>query len=126
MDFAFQAPKYDSYSAGLFSLYRAVAARYGIGEPDFASEVVWHGWDWGGSRQTSMYDRSLLEQGRAAERAGRFDEAAALYWKPVLFAERVQGQDRSDGMLLNWNLADVQKNSYDKLRPLLDENGPQR
>ncbi len=123
MDFAFQAPKYDSYSAGLFSLYRAVAARYGINEPEFASEVIRHNWDWDGSRQATMYDRWLLQQGGAAERAGRLDEAASLYWKPVLFAERVQGQDRRDGMLLNWNLANVQENSYDKLQPLLEKMG---
>jgi hypothetical protein len=123
MDFAFQAPKYDSYSAGLFSLYRTLAARYDIGEPEFALEVLWHSWDWGWNRDANIYDGWLLKQGDAAERAGRLDDAAAFYWKPVLFAERVQGQDRIEGILLNWNLANVQKESYGKLQPLLTKMG---
>jgi len=120
MDFAFKAPKYDSYARKTFDLYRAVADRYEIRAPEFASELMWRTWAWGDG-QAGIYDGWLLEQGEAAERAGKLDEAAALYWKPALFAEQVLSQDQTERGF--WGVTDVERQSFRKLQPLLVKIG---
>jgi hypothetical protein len=120
MDFAFTAPKYDSYARRTFDLYRAVADRYEIRAPEFASEVMWRTWVWGDG-QAHIYDGWLLEQGEAAERAGKLDEAAALYRKPALFAEQVLSQDQTERGF--WGVTDVERQSFRKLQPLLVKMG---
>jgi hypothetical protein len=120
MEFAFKAPKYDSYAARMFDLYRAVADRYGIRSPEFASEVMWRTWVWGDG-QARIYEGWLLEQGEAAERAGKLDEAAALYRESALFAEQVLSQDQTERSF--WGVTDVERQSFRRLQPLLVKMG---
>ena len=121
MDVAFKEPKYDGYAAKTFNLYRAVADRYGIREPGLTFEVLLRTLDWGSSKQAHIYGRWLLEQGEAAERAGKLDVAAALYRKPSLFAEQVLSQDRTEQG--RWGVMNFQRQSFVKLQPLLVKMG---
>jgi hypothetical protein len=121
MDFAFKAPKYDSYAPRAFDLCRAVAARYDIREPELTLEVMFRSWLWESREQTRIYDGWLLEQGGAAERAGKLETASEFYWRPVIFAEQVVSQDLNENA--NWALTYVERDSFQKLEPLLIKMG---
>jgi hypothetical protein len=117
MDSAFKAPKYDSYAPKAFDLCRAVAARYDTHEPELTLQVMFRTWLWESRGQTRIYDGWLLEQGEAAERAGNLEAASAFYWRPAIFAEQVVSQDRDENE--NWALTYVERDSFQKLEPLL-------
>jgi hypothetical protein len=121
MDFAFKAPKYDGYAAKTFDLYRAVAARYDVRKPELTLEAMLQSWLWEPRGQTRIYDGWLLEQGEAAERAGHLEAASAFYWKPAIFAEQVVNQDRNENA--NTALTYVERDSFEKLQPLLAKMG---
>jgi hypothetical protein len=120
MDFAFAAPKYDSYSRKAFDLYRSVSQRYGINQPELAAWFVI-----GVALPQPGIDSTVyFERGEEAERSGQFETAASLYWKPVLFAEQVLSQDHSnENGWGNYRLISTQREAFEKLEPLLLKMG---
>src|SRR6185437_3242934 len=121
MNYAFQAPKFDSYQAQAFELYRSAARRYDLADyPELGVRMLRNA-GFGPGSSVGMYSDWLLTQGESAEKAGKLDQAADLYWEPVLFAQRVLQQDGSD--TANWWLLNAERTSFQKLRPLLLKMG---
>lgn len=122
MAYAFQAPKFDSYQAQAFDLYRSAARRYNLADyPELGVRMLRNVGEWGPGDQVGMYSDWLLTEGESAEQAGKLDQASELYWKPVVFAERVLQQD--GGNASDWSLASAERASFQKLQPLLVKMG---
>jgi hypothetical protein len=121
MDSAFRAPKFDSYQAQEFALYRDVAYRYDIREAGLVLSIFWNSGEWQSHRQINLYNQLLWDTGDAALATGKFDDAAALYRKPLIFAEQVMGQDQTANA--PFELPFVERTSYQKLIPVLEKTG---
>ncbi len=120
MDSAFAATKYDTYYPRLFELYRTVSFRYAIKDRMVALGILQRLRLWGAA-DAGNYSELLFARGEAAEHAGNLSEAADLYWKPALFAERVRQQSTENWD--HWTVGDMQIKSYAKLQPLLARMG---
>lgn len=120
MDFAYLAPKFDSYNARALELYHAVSARYDINEPEFAASFLRQSAFLSGLRNAGV--DVYFEEAEEAERSGHLDAAASLYWKPVLFDEQVLSQDHSDDW---WVIQKVvtERDAFQRLEPLLVKMG---
>jgi hypothetical protein len=121
MDSAFRAPKFDSYQAREFALYRDIASRYDIRQPGLVLNILWHSGDWQSHKQIDLYNHLLWDNGDAALAKGKLDEAAALYRVPLIFAEQVLGQDQTANA--PFELPFVKRASYQKLIPVLEKTG---
>lgn len=121
MNSAFRAPKFDSYQAQEFALYRDIATRYDIREADFVLRIFWNSGEWQSQRQISLYNHLLWDNGDAALARGKLDDAAALYREPLIFAEQVLGQDQT--AIAPFELPFVKRTSYQKLIPVLEKMG---
>jgi hypothetical protein len=121
MNSAFRAPKFDSYQAQEFALYRDIASRYDIREGGLVLGIFWNSGEWQSQRQISLYNHLLWENGDAALANGKLDDAAALYRGPLIFAEQVLGQDQTASA--PFELPFVKHTSYQKLIPVLEKMG---
>lgn len=121
MNSAFRAPKFDSYQAQEFALYRDIAYRYDIRGGDLVLRIFWNSGEWQSQRQISLYNQLLWDNGDAALAKGKLDDAAALYRGPLIFAEQVLGQDQTAND--PFELPFVKRTSYQKLIPVLEKMG---
>jgi len=121
MNSAFRAPKFDSYQAQEFALYRDIAYRYDIRGGDLVLGIFWNSGEWQSYRQISLYNHLLWDNGDAALARGKLDDAAALYREPLIFAEQVLGQDQT--AIAPFELPFVKRTSYQKLIPVLEKMG---
>lgn len=121
MNSAFRAPKFDSYQAQEFALYRDIAYRYDIRGGNLVLRIFWNSGEWQSQRQISLYNQLLWDNGDAALAKGKLDDAAALYRGPLIFAEQVLGQDQTAND--PFELPFVKRTSYQKLIPVLEKMG---
>ena len=122
MEFAFQAPKYDSYGSREFDLYRAVAQRYNIRDLEAARALLWSDYVFRlGISDVTYYADLLAERGEAAQQAGNSSEAEALYRRPVEFSERMAVQTHAPDERIFWE--SIEGDSLRKLQALLVKSG---
>lgn len=120
MDFALQAPKYDSYYPRKFDLYRTVAQRYDIRDSQMALAILIRP-SLLGTLNADIYSEILWDRGDAAQRAGKIPEAIELYSAPVRFAERMAEQSHTDFERREWT--GIESRSLRRLQRLLVKTG---
>ena len=117
MDRAFDAPRYDAYSGRVFDLYRTVAERHKVREPEIVLDLLITS-AIPNLQALRMYSTAQFDRAAIAERAGNRAEAARLCWRVAVFGEEMRGSGHTEierliGVVL-------QKDSYEKLQPLLN------
>jgi hypothetical protein len=120
MDLAFQAPKYDSFYARRFDLYRVVILRYGFRDSEIVSNLL-NRFPMFMQYEERIYTEILLDRGQEAEQAGKYREALQLYWQPARIGERMAEQSHTN--FERWGWVEVQNKSLRKLQPLLAKMG---
>lgn len=120
MQSAFQVPKYESYDARRFDLYRTTAQRYGFRDFEMLRELLlrFYPQALGNAR---IYTEILLNRGEAAERAGHFHQAEELYHEPLDFSERMAAQGYTDWERLAWS--GIQRACLRRLQSLYVKTG---
>jgi len=120
MDFAFQAPKYESYYRNRWELYRDVSRRYGFRDTGMAHEVLLL-LPLNRIEDAEVYSSILLERGEEAEKAGRKQEAEKLYSRPLRVSELMGAQSHADYERNAW--ARIALGAMTRLEPLLAKSG---
>ena len=120
MDFAFQAPKYESYYRNRWELYRDVSQRYGFRDTGMAREVLLL-LPLNRIDDAEIYSSILLERGDEAEKAGRKQEAEELYSRPLRVSESMGAQSQISFERSAW--AHIGLDAMRRLEPLLAKSG---
>jgi hypothetical protein len=120
MQFAFQAPKYESYDSKRFELYRTVAERYDFRDLGMVHEILsrqFPAW----THNAWIYGELLLDRGEAAERSGNDRQAIELYSQPAQSGERMAEQSHTDFERSAW--IGIERSSLRRLAALLAKSG---
>ncbi len=117
MKAAFQSPKFDDYLDRQKQLNRRVLTRYHVDDPfQLISDTNWYGFPTYGVWYSSIYTKSLLEEGRVLESRGDLKAAFNEYWTVARFTQ-MMGFDR--GIFMGNRL----KETYESLARVSEMQG---